>query len=96
MPVSSTVGNADRQIAMGITFSKPEIFFFFFLPLPVNKYNLIELEKLRVARGPGLCAVEGCGQLRKCRQLPLGLVIPRSFELWQIRFDPYDVYYLVP
>lgn len=61
--VPSSTGNADRQVEMGITFSVPEAF----VPPPVNGKESIELEELRAARRPGLCAVEGCGQLRKYR-----------------------------
>jgi len=61
--VPSSAGNADSQVEMGITFSVPEAF----VPPPVNGEEPIELEKNRAARGPGLCAVEGCGQARKYR-----------------------------
>jgi Ino eighty subunit 2 len=60
---SSLPGDADRQVEMGITFSVPEAF----VPPPVDREKLIELEKLRAARGPGICAVEGCGRQRKYR-----------------------------
>jgi Ino eighty subunit 2 len=59
--VPSSTG--DRQVEMGITFSVPEAYF----PPPVNREQSIESEKLRAARGPGICAVEGCGRLRKYR-----------------------------
>jgi Ino eighty subunit 2 len=62
--VPSSTGNEDRQVQMGITFSIPEAF----VPPPVDEEeSSIELEKLQAARGPGLCAVEGCGQQRKYR-----------------------------
>lgn len=61
--VPSSLGDSDRQVEMGITFSVPEAF----IPPPVDREQLIELEKLRAARGPGICAVEGCGRLRKYR-----------------------------
>lgn len=59
---SLKAGNPDGQV-MEITFSVPEAF----VPPPVNREHLIELEKLRAARGPGICAVDGCGRLRKYR-----------------------------
>lgn len=68
--VPSSTGNADRQVEMGITFSVPEGF----LPPAANREELIELEKIRAARGPGLCAVEGCGKPRKYR-------VPRDWTI---------------
>jgi Ino eighty subunit 2 len=62
--------NADRQVEMGITFSVPEAF----VPTPVNKEELVELEKHRAARGDGVCAVEGCGKPRKYR-------VPRDWTI---------------
>ena len=63
-PVPSSSGDTDRQVEMGITFSVPEVF----VPPPVNREKLIELEKLRAAsRGTGICSVEGCDRLRKYR-----------------------------
>ena len=61
--VPSSPADADHQVEMGITFSVPEAS----VPPPVNREKLIELEKLRAARGPGICAVDGCGRLRKYR-----------------------------
>ena len=61
--VPSSLGDSDRQVEMGITFSVPEAF----IPPPVNTEELIDLEKLRAARGPGICAVQGCGRQRKYR-----------------------------
>ena len=61
--VPSSLGDADRQVEMGITFSVPEAF----VPPPVNREQLMESEKLRAGRGPGVCAVEGCGRQRKYR-----------------------------
>ena len=62
--VPSSIGNTNRQVEMGITFSVPEAF----VPSPaVSREESIELEKNRAARGPGVCAVEGCGQVRKYR-----------------------------
>lgn len=61
--VPSHNGDADRQLEMGITFSVPEAF----IPPPAKEQDSIELEKIRAARGPGLCAVEGCGKPRKYR-----------------------------
>ena len=66
-PVS---GNADHQMEMGITFSVPEAL----IPPLVKEEDPIELEKLRAARGPGLCAVEGCGLPRKYR-------VPRNWMI---------------
>ena len=61
--VPSSLGDSDRQVEMGITFSVPEAF----IPPPVNTEESIDLEKLRAARGPGICAVQGCGRQRKYR-----------------------------
>lgn len=61
--VPSSTGNGDRQVEMGITFSVPEAF----VPPLVNEEGSIEAKKLQTARGPGLCAVEGCGKPRKYR-----------------------------
>ncbi|KAF8798693.1 hypothetical protein BYT27DRAFT_7122843 [Phlegmacium glaucopus] len=57
--VAPSIENADRQVEMGITFSVPEAF----IPPQVNK------DEYQAARGPGLCAVEGCGKPRKYRVL---------------------------
>jgi Ino eighty subunit 2 len=64
VPSSFSPGN---DVEMGITFSVPEAFVPPPPPPAVNRAELIELEKLRAARGPGICAVEGCGRLRKYR-----------------------------
>ena len=63
-------GDSDRQVEMGITFSVPEAF----VPPPIDREKLIEMEKLRAGRGPGICAVEGCGRLRKYR-------VPRDWTI---------------
>ena len=55
---------------MRITFSVPEAF----VPPPLNEKELIKLEKNRAARGPGLCAVEGCGKPGKYR-------VPRDWTI---------------
>ncbi|KAF8808599.1 hypothetical protein BYT27DRAFT_7096326 [Phlegmacium glaucopus] len=62
--VSSSTENANRQVEMGITFSVPEAF----IPPQVNE------EEYPAARGPGLCAVEGCGKPRKYR-------VPRDWTI---------------
>lgn len=66
----STDDDDGRQVEMGITFSVPEAF----VPLPVNEEESIEVDKIRAARGPGLCAVEGCNKPRKYR-------VPRDWTI---------------
>lgn len=60
----------DQKVEMLLTFSVPEAAF----PVPAQTTDgdVIledneELEKIRKARGPGICAVEGCGKPRKYR-----------------------------
>ncbi|KAF8960452.1 hypothetical protein BDZ97DRAFT_1665750 [Flammula alnicola] len=62
--VSSLRG--EQKAEMGITFSVPEIA----VPPVPNEVEMVpdaELERIRAARGPGLCAVEGCDKPRKYR-----------------------------
>ncbi|KAF8198502.1 hypothetical protein BJ912DRAFT_951603 [Pholiota molesta] len=60
------VEGGERRIEMGITFSVPENV----IPQPSDKTAIIPDEnqkKIQAARGPGVCAVEGCGKPRKYR-----------------------------
>jgi Ino eighty subunit 2 len=60
------VEGGERRIEMGITFSVPENV----IPQPSDKTDIIPDEnqkKIQAARGPGVCAVEGCGKPRKYR-----------------------------
>lgn len=55
-----------QKVEMGITFSIPE----HVVPsadIDVESVPDERLEKIRAARGPGVCAVTGCGKPRKYR-----------------------------
>ncbi|KAF9473921.1 hypothetical protein BDN70DRAFT_885379 [Pholiota conissans] len=61
-------GDGERKMEMGITFSVPENI----LPRPSNDMDVDsteDLEKNRPARGPAVCAAEGCHNPRKYRML---------------------------
>ncbi|KDR84329.1 hypothetical protein GALMADRAFT_237115 [Galerina marginata CBS 339.88] len=67
----SVPGDGEQKVELGITFSVPEVFF---RPPPsqpesgdIVPEDAEQLEKIRKARGPGICAVEGCGKPRKYR-----------------------------
>jgi len=62
-------GEGEQKVKMEITFSVPEALFP--APPPSQEDVVIEdakeAEKIQKARGPGVCAVEGCGKPRKYR-----------------------------
>lgn len=56
----------ESKMEMGITLSVPE----YLIPpaqIDVEVAPNDQLEKIRAARGPGICAVNGCGKPRKYR-----------------------------
>jgi len=61
-----TAEGEQQKVEMGITFSVPETLFVD-PQVVVQPVDEPELEKIRMARGPGICAVAGCGKPRKYR-----------------------------
>lgn len=67
-----TESKGEQKVEMLMTFSVPESVFPAPSPAQITDGNIIpedaeQLEKIRKARGPGICAVEGCGKARKYR-----------------------------